>query len=301
MEKFFSPSRHNYADLSPTDVPASEESDEALEEKQFEYFQQRQHRRLVLVNRLLAASTVALVMVSLWLGWELHTAKFGSMGSFQYGFKYELEAAKKVIKLEEYKFLGSPIFLDDGTELVPEPTPGPMKTLGVTDMYVGEPSKELDWNWNQLHWGRFFLLTEDEARQAWGPGYKEYWAENEGGYIAGLEVTHSVHCVDMLRKALRRDVYPLDSPLHGPIHTDHCLNHLRQMILCQGDLTPIPSKYYRGITDNYIFGDMPHTCRNWDSVREFITDRFNGSSAVPLAPGTVLSDPYKKLLGILDE
>nr|A0A142I738.1 RecName: Full=UstYa family oxidase phomYd'; AltName: Full=Phomopsin biosynthesis cluster protein Yd' [Diaporthe leptostromiformis]AMR44290.1 DUF3328 protein [Diaporthe leptostromiformis] len=234
MEKFFSPSRHNYADLSPTDVPASEESDEALEEKQFEYFQQRQHRRLVLVNRLLAASTVALVMVSLWLGWELHTAKFGSMGSFPYGFKYELEAAKKVIKLEEYKFLGSPIFLDDGTELVPEPTPGPMKTLGVTDMYVGEPSKELDWNWNQLHW-------------------------------------------------------------------DHCLNHLRQMILCQGDLTPIPSKYYRGITDNYIFGDMPHTCRNWDSVREFITDRFNGSSAVPLAPGTVLSDPYKKLLGILDE
>lgn len=135
----------------------------------------------------------------------------------------------------------------------------------------------------------------------------------------------------MLRKALRRDVYPLDSPLHGPIHTgevsslipyspdysntkydikvlnfsdfpaDHCLNHLRQMILCQGDLTPIPSKYYRGITDNYIFGDMPHTCRNWDSIREFITDRFNGSSAVPLAPGTVLSDPYKKLLGILDE
>lgn len=167
-------------------------------------------------------------------------------------------------------------------------------------------------------------------------------------------MTHSVHCVvsltirilpferpveqlrltyyhllqDMLRKALRRDVYPIDSPLHGPIHTgevfshayllrfwcfmrslihpsklttDHCLNHLRQMILCQGDLTPIPSKYYKGITDNYIFGDIPHTCRNWDSIREFITDRFNGSSAVPLAPGTVLSDPYKKLLGVLDE
>jgi len=32
--------------------------------------------------------------------------------------------------------------------------------------------------------GRFFLLSEAEAREAWGPGYKEYWAPKEGGYIA---------------------------------------------------------------------------------------------------------------------
>lgn len=201
MEKIFRLSRHEYTNLPPTDIPASEESYHALEEKQFELFQQRQHRRLVQVNRVLVASTIALVITSLWLSWELHTAKFGPAGSFKYGFKYELgknpiclprisprelticpvrcrscarqnssqlpikplysiadesltEAAKKVIELEEYKFLGSPAFLDDGTEFVPEPTPGPLKTLGVTDMYVGEPSKALDWNWNQLHWGK---------------------------------------------------------------------------------------------------------------------------------------------------
>jgi hypothetical protein len=34
------------------------------------------------------------------------------------------------------------------------------------------------------HPGRFFLLTEDEARQAWGPGYKDFWAPEEGGYLA---------------------------------------------------------------------------------------------------------------------
>jgi hypothetical protein len=75
------------------------------------------------------------------------------------------EAATKVIKLEEYKFLGSPAFLDDGTEFVPEPTPGALKTLGVTDMYVGEPSKELDWNWNQLHWGRY-LASRNHLRRS---------------------------------------------------------------------------------------------------------------------------------------
>jgi len=32
--------------------------------------------------------------------------------------------------------------------------------------------------------GRFFLLTESEARDAWGPEYKEYWAPKEGGYAA---------------------------------------------------------------------------------------------------------------------
>ena len=90
MEKLSFLSWHNYSNLSSNEAPASEQSDHALEEQQHELFRHRQHRRLVLVNRILAASTVALVIICLWLGWKLQAAKFASMGSLEYGFKYEL-------------------------------------------------------------------------------------------------------------------------------------------------------------------------------------------------------------------
>lgn len=91
MEKILASTRHDYEHLSRDEGPGNEESDVALlEEKRFELYQPQQHRRLVLVNRILAFSTSALIIISLWLAWELHAAKHGRMGSFEYGFKYEL-------------------------------------------------------------------------------------------------------------------------------------------------------------------------------------------------------------------
>lgn len=33
--------------------------------------------------------------------------------------------------------------------------------------------------------GRYILITEEEARDAWGEGYKEFWDEERGGFVAG--------------------------------------------------------------------------------------------------------------------
>ncbi|KAF4816065.1 Cyclochlorotine biosynthesis protein O [Colletotrichum siamense] len=188
---------------------------------------------------------------------------------------------------KEKWFEASPAFLDDGFEYVPEREDGTPRTK-----YVGEPTKDIDHNWEQLHWGRFFLLTEDEAKKAWGPGYEKYWAPREGGYIAALEVMHTVHCLDHIRRAFYPDIYPNKNPIHGTKHRDHCIEHLRQIILCNSDLTPIPSIFYIGVEDNYINSDRPHTCRNFQKIREFVSDRFNGSSRVAPRPGTVWSDEW---------
>ena len=69
----------------------------------------------------------------------------------------------------------------------------------------------------------------------------------------------------------------LKSDRNGP---DHCINHLRQMIQCYGDMTPIPAKYYPGLTRNYIDSDRLHTCRNFQAIRDWTTSRNNGSLAV---------------------
>jgi hypothetical protein len=61
---------------------------------------------------------------------------------------------------------------------------------------------------------------------------------------------------------------------------DHCIDHLRQMIMCNADMTPIPSRYFPGIKQNYIDSDQPHTCRNFEKLRDWVTERYNGSLAV---------------------
>jgi hypothetical protein len=63
--------------------------------------------------------------------------------------------------------------------------------------YIGKPSPEIDENWEKLTWGtfrlsgliqllifpgRYFLITEEEARGAWGDDIEEYWDEKLGGY-----------------------------------------------------------------------------------------------------------------------
>ncbi|WQF82960.1 Putative mycotoxin biosynthesis protein UstYa [Colletotrichum destructivum] len=268
------------------------------------------------------ATTVIFATLSAYLYAQVHFQ--GRFGSFQSGYRTELgermhyrhtgerkehswrlEPAKHLIEVEEKWFEASPAFLDDGFEYIPEREDGTQRLK-----YVGEPSKEIDHNWEQLHWGRFFLLSEEEARAAWGPDYTKYWAPREGGYVAALEVMHTVHCLvsarsekrsvispsnatkDHIRQAFWPEIYPIKNPIHGAKHRDHCIEHLRQMTLCNADLTPIPSIYFIGVEDNYINSDRPHTCRNFQKIRDWVSERFNGTSRVAPYPGTVWSDEW---------
>ena len=113
--------------------------------------------------------------------------------------------------MHKVRYRGTPIFGDDGEEYV-EYEPGEKK-------YVGEPSDEIDDAWNELttskshileqenkgirdglwisyvyarltfEWipGRFFLLSEEEAKAQFGPEYTRYWNKGWGGYAARLE------------------------------------------------------------------------------------------------------------------
>lgn len=108
---------------------------------------QRQHRQYRWVLSFFVLGTISLAALSAWLGSQLYHLQ--QDGSFSQGFRNEFAPAKHLIKVEKRKFEGSPKFLDDGTEYVPEPpddNPHPV--------YVGTPSREVDHEWAMLHWGR---------------------------------------------------------------------------------------------------------------------------------------------------
>jgi hypothetical protein len=81
------------------------------------------------------------------------------------------------MQLEKVKFKTPVDFELDGHEfLVTEPG---------EKMYVGDPSPEIDRNWQELLWGRYFSISEDEAKDIWGDDHEKYKDVLRSGYTGG--------------------------------------------------------------------------------------------------------------------
>ncbi|KAL9053253.1 MAG: hypothetical protein Q9206_004002 [Seirophora lacunosa] len=236
------------------------------------------HRRNARVARLgtqVPWALSAVLLVLLGASWAFKWSSQCGASSFERGFDTELEPAKPHIQMQKVRYRGTPIFGDDGEEYV-EYLPGEKR-------YVGEPSDEIDEAWNELTKRRFFLLSETEAKTQFGSKYTRYWNEGWGG----LDIFHTLHCLDHIRKSLYPDHYH-QSSLHGKIHngnnssfsspnTGHCIDHIRQQIMCQGDLTPLPSQYFESKGMNYLDSDREHTCRDFSRIRQWTHLRYNQS------------------------
>lgn len=85
--------------------------------------------------------------------------------------------------MEQIRFKGSPKFSSNGTgsiNSVDETAPWPENML-----LFGEPSREIDANWERLIGYRYFSISEEEATRAWGEKRHEYIDQRRGGYTAG--------------------------------------------------------------------------------------------------------------------
>ena len=104
---------------------------------------------------------------------------------------------------------------------------------------------------------------------------------------------HTLHCVVWTPKLPNRGFKNILTRLQGRLrkltpetlrqtlnshnqrmHYHHCLSQIRQYVMCAGDMTPIPTRYYPSIGRNYVDSDMPHTCRNFDKLRDWLTGRY---------------------------
>lgn len=140
--------------------------------------------------------------------------------------------------------------------------------------YVGPPNDDMDEAWETLLKGRYFTITDEEAVATFGPSHQVHNHSNVG-YLMGLDVYHTLHCVDQLRRMLDREHYfgpgKMKYPERG--HRDHCLDHIRQQLMCHADLTPIPVIWYEGHGRSFVQSDVVHTCRNWGALQKFMHTR----------------------------
>jgi len=150
-------------------------------------------------------------------------------------------------------------------------------------------------------------ISPEEAEHLYEP--TTHLPHDNRTYVVSLGVFHQLHCVNHLRKALYPDEYPglwtyhangsvdhstilslhwgmvvhlsgdilkdqqpmkLTSP---PTFADHCIDILRQTLMCHADITPMPY-YYRASDDNiYSVLASTQTCRKFDEIKHWAIER----------------------------
>ncbi|CAD6444122.1 62466dc7-c077-468d-ae7d-29e61eabbd18 [Sclerotinia trifoliorum] len=186
--------------------------------------------------------------------------------SYETGFATEMQAGVHIIETEEVHFWG-------GIKAHPNGTFYMHFDPSTHVRYVGKPTAEMDEAWNRLT-GRFVTLTKEESESINGE-ISEY---KPGGYLAATASQHNLHCLNYIRQCLYDDHYPdVHIAREGIpdywLHIDHCIDTLRQMLQCAGDMTPVPKAY----TESRLLlanTEMTHTCRKFENLLEWTQYRY---------------------------
>ncbi|KAL5363182.1 hypothetical protein BJX96DRAFT_186634 [Aspergillus floccosus] len=149
-----------------------------------------------------------------------------------------------------------------------------------------EPSPENDADWLSLVNTPIFRLTRDEVIKlgkdpaltaAFDGGY---WGLDEDPYIGKFDISHEIHCVDLLRRKAFAD-YPGYTPLKHKhvkgamewVHLGHCVDMLLQFIQCNGDPAVLTMSWVDGQEAPWPDFNINRQCRRYDDMMEWAAGR----------------------------
>ncbi|KAG4444146.1 hypothetical protein IFR05_000375 [Cadophora sp. M221] len=159
--------------------------------------------------------------------------------------------------------------------------------------YFGLPSPEIDSAWVELLHGEFLGISDEEARENPDLDFNEEDRVSETGHFhIAIDVFHSLHCLNAIRKELDHEYYiPPDGDVEKAtgkhhdhslwseksrrVHLDHCMNHIRQSLQCHPDLSlAAMKKQVSGSGQTIYLGNAEkHTCQDWGSIRKWVDAR----------------------------
>ncbi|CCC12656.1 hypothetical protein SMACR_05618 [Sordaria macrospora] len=143
-----------------------------------------------------------------------------------------------------------------------------------TKKFMGKPRPELDQAWHDLLDSTLIKYSADElflANNATSVQHKD------GGFVGGLGISHSLHCLKRLKQYIHRDYYYDHETQDWDelySHVDHCLESLRQEILCNADVNVYTLKW----TPHSRFKPtvkvpQPHACVDWEALHGWMKGR----------------------------
>ncbi|KAL9612138.1 MAG: hypothetical protein Q9167_003254 [Letrouitia subvulpina] len=152
--------------------------------------------------------------------------------------------------------------------------------------FVGTPTSEMEEKWHKLVDMPAVLIPPKRIpflNRSIEQGFVEAEPSAQHGYVAGVEVFHHLHCLNMVRQYATRDRYPeglvptilkYNSPAVAVAHVDHCIETLRAALTCNADLTPYLWYKNSGEGDGPAKEDFQatHKCKRFDRIVDWVKE-----------------------------
>jgi hypothetical protein len=127
----------------------------------------------------------------------------------------------------------------------------------------------------------FLTLDEVDANRKQGSTYADISSHDEafldqsGLYQAVPVVFHDLHCLDKIRRAVYIEHYRGETDDRFWPHLMHCIDTLRQSIMCHSDLTLIPEVFTHFRPNGHLMPvfQISHTCRDFGAVQRWAKTR----------------------------
>lgn len=100
-----------------------------------------------------------------------------------------------------------------------------------------------------------------------------------GGYLATAMGTHAIHCLHYLWQDHYIDTSPNvqtmkhDIPEMYERHYEHCVDYIRQFLMCKFDTTIMPFAWVLDHQNPTPNGNTIHKCVNWESLQGWLKER----------------------------
>jgi hypothetical protein len=104
-------------------------------------------------------------------------------------------------------------------------------------------------------------------------------SEAGGGYMVTTVGTHQIHCLHYIWQDHHRAAFPdvarkmREIPEMYERHYEHCVDYIRQSIMCQFDTGLVTYNWVRDHQQPTPNSNAMHKCVNWDAVQGWLKDR----------------------------
>ncbi|KAI1136544.1 hypothetical protein F5Y05DRAFT_414804 [Hypoxylon sp. FL0543] len=160
------------------------------------------------------------------------------------------------------------------------------------------PLEYVDGNWTALLRVGMMSLNEEEVRRVGAsPDAVRLPPDSGGGYMAYLASHHHLHCLYILHQSLHKDYYQTRSVVWNMSaemrhsHWDHCIEALRQYVICNADTTVVTHNWFERVNVPIASQDNPRRCADWDAHFRWQLDR---QAPAPGAPLTKPADAVER-------
>jgi hypothetical protein len=113
-----------------------------------------------------------------------------------------------------------------------------------------------------------------------------------GGYMAATVGTHQLHCLHFIWQDHHRSSFPdvqqktADVPELYERHYEHCVDYIRQGVMCNFDTGIIPYNWVRDHNNPTPNSNTMHKCVDWEKLQDWLKSR-----AVEIPEGFVWRQP----------